>query len=99
MPKFKIEWGIQKLEDEAIIEANNKEEALDEAFRCGIELLESYSGLHGYPYYGPCLTCDGSGIDDWDDEECPNCCGDGEISWEEFEEDANSWLDYEATEL
>lgn len=98
MPKFKIEYGIMRYEDEEILEARNKEDAVNEAYDAALAMLESYGGLHGYPYYGECIECDGSGVDEYE-EECYSCDGTGDKSWEEFVEEAESWIVYKATEI
>lgn len=101
MTEYFICWGIQRYEDGAVVSCDNLELASEHAWAGALELLDSYGGLHGYPYHGPCSDCDGSGIIEIDnsEEECPECLGTGEISWEDFTSQADSWIVYQAFTL
>lgn len=103
MAKYLIKYSAGnsfKLEEEdgEIIEASSYDDAIKEAWEAAIQEVESYGGLHGYPYYGDCQECDGSG-EDYDGESCTECEGAGSFTWDEFIDQCESWIAYSAEKI
>lgn len=98
MAEYFICWGIQRYEDGAVISCDTLELAAEHAWAGAVELLDSYGGLHGYPYSGSCVECEGTGEDD-EGSGCSECFGEGEILWDDFTSQADSWIVYRAFTL
>ena len=97
--KFLIAWGVNNqtdYTDACWITATDEGDAFEEAFQQALLEVDSYGGLHGYPTSGnqDCEECEGENPD------CETCQGVGsfEKPWDEFCEEASSWISYTALE-
>lgn len=85
MTKFQIRYGLGgsfgELCEWEIIDAKNLDEAMDEAYQKSIEVYESYEGLYGLPTIDEVMESEGVNR---------------QQALEIYEEERESWLDYEA---
>lgn len=82
--KFKITYGSINPPDEEIIEAANREQAVNYAYEAACEDYEGYAGLHGLRDTTQIMEEDGVDEDE---------------AYEIFCEERESWLDYSAEEV
>tara|TARA_R110000868_G_scaffold319286_6_gene580050 strand:- start:147 stop:449 length:303 start_codon:yes stop_codon:yes gene_type:complete len=98
MKKFRIQYGLgggfggyENSGYDEIVEVKNEADAERIAYESALEVLESYGGMHGLPMHGEdCLECEAEGC---------KYCNEGVQSYENFIDEAESWLDYHVEEV
>ena len=90
MKKYLIKYALGggfggiEMADGEILEFNNQEEALDYAYEMACQEYDGYAGLHGIRDIDQIMEEDG--CDEYEAEQ-------------EYNDDRESWVDYEATEI